>query len=76
MQLCSKSNCNMGSEKNPEELSGRDAEGSGRGCSSVLMGDQREAFTSLEETFRLGNWRALVLKTTVVLQQNHFSESM
>lgn len=39
-------------------------------------GSQREAFTSLEETFRLGGRRALVLKTTVVLQQNHFSESM
>lgn len=38
MQLCSKSNCNKGSAKNPEELSGRGAEGPGRGCSSVLMG--------------------------------------
>lgn len=27
----------MGSAKNPEEMSGRGAEGPGRGCSSVLM---------------------------------------
>lgn len=39
-------------------------------------GYQREAFPSLEATFRVDSWRALVLKTTLVLQQNHFSESM